>query len=302
MKRFFIIAAVLAVFMPAGVLAQVNSESPAYITLKTNPSDSLSSSAKPAVPLFISPVTISMAAGVSVGLMDGVALNIAAGINEKLAVRAGYGFIPSALIPEYGVDLPTFGSNPATSTALSGSIAGSGNLLVDFHPTGGGFRVTAGLFFGSSDFIKGFNTKALPESYHQAGVTYYSDGAAKDKANRYRIQSDSDGIVTAVFKSAAVKPFVGIGFGHAVPGNRVGVAFDLGVEYTGGLDLRVNALNRKDELENIPITSEGALQTVYEIRGHNREMSYDKYISYIDKLRDLPILPVARFSIFVKLF
>ena len=56
------------------------------------------------------------------------------------------------------------------------------------------------------------------------------------------------------------------------------------------------------EIENIALTSDGVLQTVYEIRGHSREMSYDKYISYVDKLRDLPILPVARFSIFVKLF
>ena len=55
-------------------------------------------------------------------------------------------------------------------------------------------------------------------------------------------------------------------------------------------------------MENISLTTKGLLQTIYEIRGHSREMSYDKYVSYVDKLRDLPILPVARVSVFVKLF
>lgn len=275
MKRFFLLAALATMLVPARLAAQ-----------------EVSGSSMP----------FSMAAGLSVGAMDGLGLDLAFGINEKLAVRAGYGLIPSGLIKDYGIDLPTWGNNPATSTDLTGSLAGNGNLLVDFHPTGGSFRVTAGLFFGSADFLKVYNTKALPDSYHQAGVSYYVDGDTDDMTKFYRIQSNEQGIVTAAFKSGAVKPFVGIGFGSAVPRNRVGVAFDLGVEYIGGLDLRADARNRKGDIENISLTTAGVLQTIYEIRGHNREMSYDKYISYVDKLRGLPVLPVARLSVFVKLF
>ena len=271
MKRFFFLAALMAILMPARVSAQAD-------------------------------LPFSMSAGVSVGAMDGVGAGLAFGVIDNLNVRVGYGVIPSFLIPEYPVELPTWGNNPATSTALSASIAGSGNLLVDYHPMGGSFRVTAGMFFGSSDYIKGFNTKALPESYHQAGVSYYIDGDTSDMTKFYRIQSDDNGIVTGVFKTASVRPFIGVGFGSAVPKNRVGVAFDLGIEYIGGLDLRVDARNRKGDIENIAITTAGALQTIYEIRGHSREMSYDKYVSYVDKLRTLPVLPVARVSVFVKLF
>ena len=249
-----------------------------------------------------SDMPFSMSAGISLGIMDGAGVDLAFGVIDNLNVRVGYGLIPSFLIKEYGIELPAWGNNPATSTAMSGNIPGNANLLVDYHPGGGSFKVTAGLFFGSSDFVKVYNTKSLPESYHAAGVSYYVDGDTEDMTKFYRIQSDDKGIVSAAFKSASVRPFVGVGFGSAIPKNRVGVTFDLGVEYTGGFDLRTDARNRKGDIENIPLTTKGVLQTIYEIRGHNREMSYDKYVSYVDKLRDLPVLPVARVSVFVKLF
>ena len=272
MKRFFLFVVALAVLLPGRISAQTD-------------------------------MPFSMSAGVSLGVMDGVGVDLGFGVIDNLNVRVGYGFIPSFLIPKIDVDLPTWGSNPATSTAFSGSVAGSGNLLVDYHPTGGSFRVTAGLFLGTKDYVKVYNTKALPESYHNIGISYYKDGDESDIINNfYSIQSDAKGILSAAFKAGAIRPFVGVGFGSAIPKNRVGVAFDLGVEYIGSLDLRTDASNIDDVQENIPLTTAGVLHTIYGIRGHSREMSYDKYIDYVDKLRDLPVLPVARVSVFVKLF
>lgn len=271
MKRFFLLVTALAFLLPGRVSAQTD-------------------------------MPFSMAAGVSLGVMDGAGVDLAFGVIDNLNVRVGYGLIPSFLIKEYGIDLPEWGNNPATSTAMTGKIPGSGNLLVDYHPGGKSFKVTAGLFFGSGNFASVYNTKALPESYHSAGVSYYVDGDTEDITKFYRIQTDDKGIVSAAFKSGAVRPFVGVGFGSAIPKSRVGVTFDLGVEYTGGFDLRTDARNRKGDIENIPLTTKGVLQTIYEIRGHSREMSYDKYVSYVDKLRELPVLPVARVSVFVKLF
>ncbi|MBR4568974.1 MAG: hypothetical protein IKO24_04425 [Bacteroidales bacterium] len=271
MKRFFLLVTALALLLPGRVSAQTD-------------------------------MPFSMAAGVSLGVMDGAGVNLAFGVIDNLNVRVGYGLIPSFLIKEYGIALPEWGNNPATSTAMTGKLPGNGNLLVDYHPGGKSFKVTAGLFFGSKDFVKVYNTKALPESYQNAGIEYWIDGNTEDKANRYRIQSNEKGIVSAAFETIAVKPFLGIGFGSAIPNNRVGVSFDLGVEYIGSLDLCADARNRKDDLEHLSLTTDGILQTIYKIRGHSREMSYDKYVSYVDKLRDLPILPVARVSVFVKLF
>lgn len=271
MKRLLILVAALAVLLPGRAFAQ-------------------------------SSAPFEMSAGLSLGVMDGIGVELGFGVTEKLNVRAGYSVFPNMLIKEYGISLPKWGSNPATETAFTGRGSGSGNLLVDFHPTAGSFRVTAGLFFGPQDFIKVYNTKALPESYHAAGISYYVDADKSDITKFYRIQSDDKGVMSAAFKAGAVKPFIGIGFGSAIPKGRVGASFDLGVEYIGGLSLSTNARNIKDEIDNIEMTTAGVMQTIYEIRDNTSTKSYDKYVDYVDKLRALPVLPVARLSVFVKLF
>lgn len=278
MKRFLVLAALVVMFMPARVSAQ---ESPAG----------------------------SLSAGVSLGLMDGMGVELAYGLTDNLNVRAGYSMFPSFLIKEYEISLPAWAGNPATNTAFTGKGAGTGNLLLDFHPyAGGSFRITAGVFFGAKDFLSVYNTKALPESYHAAGVTYHVDGDRSDVTKFYRVQSNDKGIISAAIEESAVRPFIGIGFGSAVPKKTVGVSFDLGVEYTGSLALRSDARNIKGDVETITLTQAGLIQTVYDIRnkyddqGNPVKRDYDKYLDYVDKLRALPVLPVARLSIFVKLF
>ena len=244
----------------------------------------------------------SMAAGVSLGMMDGAGVDLAFGVVDNLYVRAGYSLIPSSLfIKEYGIDLPKWGSNPATSTAVTGKMPSAGNVLVDYHPGGGSFRVSAGVFFGSNNFVKVYNTKALPDSYHNVGISYYDDGDTEDVSKFYRIMADAKGVVTGYIKTGAVRPFLGIGFGSAVPKRRVGATFDLGVEYTGGMDVSTEALNIKGEEQLITLNTAGVKRTVQEIRGSSSK-SYDKYFDYVDKLHSLPVLPMMRISIFVRLF
>ncbi len=246
--------------------------------------------------------SFSMAAGVSSGVVDGFGASLAFGVTDRLNVRTGFSVIPSFLIPEIAVDLPKWNSNPATSTEFTGSFSPTGNLLVDYHPGGGAFRVTAGVFIGSSDFAKAYNTKALPDSYHNAGITYYLDGNTEDVTKFYRIQSDENGIMRGSLKTLPVRPFIGIGFGSAIPSGRVGAAVDLGLEYIGGLKACTDARNIKGDLEKITMTSKELLETIYGIRGYRTEKSYDKYVDYVDKLAALPVLPVLRASVFVKLF
>ena len=272
MKRLLILLSALALLAPVRVSAQ-------------DPGDAF-----------------SMAVGVSAGVMDGAGVAVAAGVTDWLNVRAGYSMVPSFLIPEYGIDLPKWGSNPATSTAVSGSVASSGNLLVDFHPVGPIFHVTAGFFFGSGELVKAYNTKALPESYQNAGISYYINGDNTSMFNLYRIKPDVKGIMHGSLETLAFRPFLGIGLGSAVPSNRVGATLDLGVEYIGGLDLRADAINMDEDSENIPLTTAGIMQTIHDMRNSTSPTSYDKYVEYVDKLRFLPVLPVLRLSFFVKLF
>ena len=189
MKRFLLLLAFVAILVPARAQA---------------PADSVEVPAS----------AFSMGAGLSLGLMDGVGVGLSFRIIEQLNVRVGYGMIPSFLIPEYGISVPELGSYPATTTAVTGKVRSSGSLLVDYHPGGKSFRVTAGLFFGSKNLVNLYNTKALPEAYRSAGVK----------------------------------------------------------------------------------------QTIREMAGSSSGKSYDRYADYVDKLRSLPVLPVARLSVFVKLF
>jgi hypothetical protein len=272
MKRFLILLSALAFLAPVRVSAQDSGNA------------------------------FSVAAGISAGVMDGAGASLAFGVTDNLNIRAGFSFIPSSLIPEIAVDLPKWGSNPASSTAFSGSFSPTGSLLIDYHPFGGIFHITAGAFIGSSDFAKAYNTKALPESYRNAGISYYVDGDKDDVTKFYRIQADEKGIVHGALKAASVRPFVGIGLGSAIPQRRVSAAFDLGMEYTGGLKTCTDARNIKGDLETITMTSDEIMDTIYGMRGSTAEMSYDKYVQYVDKLASLPVLPVLRLSLFVKLF
>lgn len=273
MKRLLILVSALALLLPVRVSAQESDSS------------------------------FGMAAGVSLGVMDGAGVGLAFSATDWLMVRAGYSVVPSFVIPEYSADVPKFGNNPAFSTAVTGRFPGSGNLLVDFHPGGGSFRITAGAFFGSSEMVKVYNTTALPDSYHSVGVSYYVDGNTEDASKFYRIMSDAKGVLTGYLKSGAFRPFLGIGFGSAVPRHRIGAALDLGVEYTGGLDLSADATNIKGDPEIITLNSAGVRKTVHDMAGSSSSADkYDKYIDYIDKLHNLPVLPVLRFSLFVKLF
>ena len=201
-----------------------------------------------------------------------------------------------------GVSVPQLGSYPAVNTAVSGRVRSSGSLLVDYHPGGKAFRVTAGLFFGSKNLVNLFNTKALPEAYRNAGVSYYLDGDKSDISNFYRIQPDEKGFVSGLLRTGAVRPFVGIGFGSAIPRKRVGVTFDLGAEYIGGIEVRTDARNVMGDVESIPLSTAGVKQTIQDMAGSASGKSYDRYADYVDKLRSLPVLPVARLSVFVKLF
>ena len=245
----------------------------------------------------------SVAAGLSAGVVDGIGGEIAVGVTDRINVRAGYSVFPNMFVKEYSISLPAWGSNPASETAFTGKGSNSANVLVDFHPVpSGSFHVTAGVFFGPDDFVKVFNTKALPESYHAAGVNYYLDEDKDDITKYYRIRSDEKGIMNASLKTMAFRPYVGLGFGSAIPRHRVGGLLDLGVEYTGGLDLRADAVSIKGETESIPITTGGVLMTVKEMRKQDTDKAYYKYFDYIDQVRSLPLLPFVRFSFFVKLF
>ena len=167
--------------------------------------------------------------GVSVGT-TGIGFDLAAPVTDYLQLRAGYSFMPKiAYSTEVDIDA-------GATSMINDEVEVEGKLnisnfkfLVDVYPfkaSKSGFHVTVGAFIGSDKLISVYNTKPFltdPSDWGKVGI----------KLGDYRITSDEKGNVQADLKVNAFKPYLGIGFGRAIPKSRVSVAFDMGVQFWG---------------------------------------------------------------------
>ena len=91
--------------------------------------------------------------------------------------------------------------------------------------------MTAGAYFGGGTLLKinghSDQLKDLVDEAGKAGVVI----------GDYTIPVDENGNVSGGLKVSAFRPYVGLGFGRAVPRKRMGVMFELGVQFHGRPDL-----------------------------------------------------------------
>ena len=166
-------------------------------------------------------------AGVSFGL-DGIGFDVAAPVTEWASVRAGMSFFPKLA---FNGDV-NIRSNSSSFTKKDVNIEGKLNicdfkLLFDFYPIKkSSFHLTAGTFIGSKKFVTAYNTEEFL-ARDEWGVSGIMIGD-------YRLTSDDNGNCEANVEVASFKPYLGIGFGRAVPRkSRVSVSCDLGVKFWG---------------------------------------------------------------------
>jgi hypothetical protein len=165
-------------------------------------------------------------AGISLGT-DGIGFDVAAPITEWAAVRAGLSFFPKI---KYDDDAE-IRSNSKSFTKKKVNIEGELNvcdfkMLFDFYPIkNSGFHLTAGAFIGSKKLVKAYNTEEFL-ARDEWGVSGIMIG-------NYRVTSDKNGNCQANIEVAGFKPYVGIGFGRAIPKSRINVSCDLGVKFWG---------------------------------------------------------------------
>ncbi|MEW6331180.1 MAG: hypothetical protein AB1560_06955 [Pseudomonadota bacterium] len=96
-------------------------------------------------------------------------------------------------------------------------------LLANYHPFGGGFRVTGGALY---------NQNELKLTGRPTGSTYVINGQTYTASQVGTLNG------TLVFDKTA--PYLGLGWGNR-PGSRVGVAFDIGALYQGSPGLSLSA-------------------------------------------------------------
>ncbi len=171
-----------------------------------------------------------LGASVSLGL-DGIGIEVSTTATQWAGVRAGISFFPNI---SYSLsDINYKRHNKDGKLGLDATFKKvDGKILIDGYPFGSksSFHITAGLFFGNSEFL----TVDLKEDPNVP-----IDGGIVPPADRnpigYAIDPDENGIIKLRMKYNSVKPYIGIGIGRAVPkaGKRIAVAADLGVQFHG---------------------------------------------------------------------
>ena len=164
-----------------------------------------------------------LGAGVSLGL-EGLGFELAVPATNWAAVRLGMSFLPQATYSQK-VDVD-FGNNTTSNTEveIEGKLKKTDfKILFDFYPIPRhSFRLTAGAYIGSKDLVTVNNKEPLPPL------------ATGIQLGDYEVRSDMSGKVNADIKVNSFKPYLGVGFGRAVPSKyRLSFNFDAGVQFWG---------------------------------------------------------------------
>ena len=189
---------------------------------------------------------------VAASVPEGIVLQAAYKIIPELVVRAGVDFFPtisvyndsfslgnSAAMAEYKNRL---GYVPNADAQFKfGNL--SGTLLLDYHPWRNGLRVTAGVLFGApkvtaramlvnSSTGASIMDGATPLDPNNMPKITISD--QENPSDAVTIQPGGDASIDAdVYVGRTVRPYVGIGYGYAVPNTPVSFFMDFGTIFGG---------------------------------------------------------------------
>ena len=159
----------------------------------------------------------SHAWGISLNLTtNGIGLELSKSLttNRKLVGRLGGNY--------FTYDLKNYPYNNGTKAkpqyllANANIVLGSIGAYVDWHPFGNAFKLTGGVAYLISN-IK--STAQLRDSTAQGDINISPEEVGQIKAE--------------IKPSSNIAPYIGIGFGRAIPKNRVGVSFEIGTYYMG---------------------------------------------------------------------
>lgn len=128
------------------------------------------------------------------------------------------------------------GYNGINSFDVEGKTAlTSGHLLADVYPfRKSSFHVTVGAYIGKSKVVKVKNSVDGVLSQITEYNREFPDNKIGLSMGDYLLTPDDRGNVDATLKVASFRPYVGIGFGRAVPTkHRFALNFDMGLQFWG---------------------------------------------------------------------
>ena len=176
----------------------------------------------------------SLGVGVGVGL-TGVDVEVATPITPYLALRAGVSIMPNFSLTtgvdvDVDVDASTSGLTIPNEIDVTGSLKRTmGQVLLNVYPfpRSSSFFIAAGAYFGGSKLVQ-------IEGHSDELSDLIAQGEDIGLAiGDYVLPVDRDGNVSGGLKVSGFRPYVGLGFGRAVPSKRLSVMFELGVQFHG---------------------------------------------------------------------
>lgn len=195
-----------------------------------------------------------LSVGASAGL-DGIGIDVASCLTDYVQVRAGASFFPKItynqefspnVIPAFKSTVKDLKDNygytvveePLDIQAKLGF--NTGKILFDIFPfpKKTSFHVTVGLYMGSSDIvtIRNVDEHAFDNYRHPnygPDPNLYNKPLYGIRLGNYNLRPNDEGILEAGLNVNAVRPYLGLGFGRAVPKKRIGFMFELGVQFWG---------------------------------------------------------------------
>lgn len=199
--------------------------------------------------------------GANLGIgSTGITIDVAATATDYLGVRAGIDIMPKFKYkttigidgynqrqneynkvrtdyPQLGLPNVTFPSDVDVEGKLNNT---TGHFLIDVYPGKDiDFHLTLGAYFGSKEVVDVYTTN----DKQLLGVYTYNNSTERANAGFPKIgaqlgdfflEPDANGHIDADIKVAGFRPYVGLGWGRAVPKNHtLGFSVDLGCQFWG---------------------------------------------------------------------
>ena len=230
--------------------------------------------------------------GASVGVgTTGVTIDLATNITDYVGLRVGADIMPKIKYdtdikingvadrqkeydnirtanPQLGLPAVTFPQKVDIQGKLNNT---TGHVLFDLYPGKEiDWHLTLGAYFGPSNVVDIYTTK--PEQLQ--GVYVYNNAPQRAAANFPKIgaqlgdfflEPDATGYIDAYVETASFRPYVGIGWGRAVPKNHtLGFSVDLGAQLWG--TPKVYCQGKELKAEDVEGNDGGIMKTLTKIK------------------------------------
>lgn len=191
--------------------------------------------------------------GVNVGVgLEGVSVGVAAPLTNFFEVEAGVNFMPGfnlkgdLNIPQQTITVNYQGTQQQISTPADAKVSAEGSFSrTTYHvkafvyPFGGGtsWFLAAGFSFGGKKLLKLSGSSPALRNF-AAQYPEYTDEIIKQVGAElagYNVKFDENFNVNGDIRCNGFRPYLGMGFGRAVPKNRLGFRFELGCQFMGRL-------------------------------------------------------------------